>query len=239
MNIDKNIDTALCESLLSAQLEADNLIKNKTMEKTNTPFLDTAAIVAQLKPCLNRHGLFLTQTAIRVTDTAVHVEQSVKGKDGGVEITPILTQAVEVSFALSHVGGGILTMNIQTVLSVEPRTPLNFRINICQTQATRLAYLGVLGVAVTDDETQTASHYETISAEAGVTVEAVREKLQGLDTPNKCIDYYNQVINKIRASGQEKRVVQEKITQIGMILKERIEELKRIILDNGIEDFGR
>ena len=239
MNIDKNIDTALCESLLSAQREADNLIKNKTMEKTNTPFLDTAAIVAQLKPCLNRHGLFLTQTAIRVTDTAVHVEQSVKGKDGGLSLTPILSQAVEISFVLSHVGGGILPMNIQTVLSVEPRTPLNFRINICQTQALRLAYLGVLGVTLTDDETQTASHYETISAEAGVTVEAVREKLKEFDTPNKCVDYYNVVIQKIRSSGQDKRVAQEKITKIGMILKERMEELKRIILDNGIEDFGR
>ena len=237
MKDEKN--SLLYESLLSAQLEADNLIKNKTMERTNTPYLDTAAVVAQLKPLLNRHGLFLTQTAIRVTDTAVHVEQSVKGKDGKIEITPILTQAVEVSFALSHVGGGILTMNIQTVLSVEPRTPIQFRINACATQALRLAYLGVLGVTLTDDETQTASHYETISAEAGVTVEAVREKLKEFDTPNKCVDYYNVVIQKIRSSGQDKRVAQEKITKIGMILKERMEELKRIILDNGIEDFGR
>jgi len=237
MKDEKN--SLLYESLLSAQLEADNLIKNKTMERTNTPYLDTAAVVAQLKPLLNRHGLFLTQIGVRVTDTGVHVEQSGKDGGGGCDKKPLSTQVVESNFSLIHVGGGEIEIRIQTLLSVEPRTPLNFRINICQTQATRLAYLGVLGVAVTDDETQTASHYETISAEAGVTVEAVREKLQGLDTPNKCIDYYNQVINKIRASGQEKRVVQEKITQIGMILKERIEELKRIILDNGIEDFGR
>ena len=237
MKDEKNSLTELYESLLSSQLEADNLIKNKTMEKTNTPFLDTAAVVAQLKPLLNRHGLFLTQIGVRVTDTGVHVEQSGKDGGGGCDKKPLSTQVVESNFSLIHVGGGEIEIRIQTLLSVEPRTPLNFRINICQTQALRLAYLGVLGVTLTNDQTETAAHYETIAAEAGLTVEAVREKLKEIDTPNKCVDYYNVVIQKIRSSGQDKRVAQEKITKIGSVLKMRIEELKETILNNAIKDF--